>query len=296
MGREGRTTEPSPRNSPSPHGSRAASQGSRVGADDELSSTQEAEARPGLGYQSPNPLWRDWVPTQPAPPPATNYVGIGPNPLQHREGGTPIRDAEVLRILHSQQVTQSTRPEAHSYPSSAMVGHTLPISSGASASARQNPQVTLPVSSSSGATSFDRFRASVDLMTTYRESRRQQREQGQDTTADFGQTGDNMEQGGSPATAPAAPETSAQPAASPFNVAAPVFVPPTPTIAIYEGLDEDCTICACPFQHGERVCRLACRHMFHTGCWERYMTAASTRDEYAFCCPNCRGGHSIIAI
>ena len=36
--------------------------------------------------------------------------------------------------------------------------------------------------------------------------------------------------------------------------------------------------------------------MFHTGCWERYMSAAGTRTEYAFACRNCRGGHSIIAI
>ena len=51
-------------------------------------------------------------------------------------------------------------------------------------------------------------------------------------------------------------------------------------------------------QHGERVCRLECRHVFHAACWGDAMAAGSrpvpglphTQ------CPNCRGPPRLIAV
>eukprot|EP00974_Lingulodinium_polyedra_P030866 2970485-Lingulodinium_polyedra.AAC.1 len=42
---------------------------------------------------------------------------------------------------------------------------------------------------------------------------------------------------------------------------------PFTTPVFYEGADESCTLCLENFRHGDRVCRLMCRHVFHTDCW-----------------------------
>ena len=64
-----------------------------------------------------------------------------------------------------------------------------------------------------------------------------------------------------------------------------------------------CSICHDDFEDGERVCRLRCRHMFHSACWERVMSLAGTPNEAAGGdtrfrddCPNCRGQGAIIAV
>ena len=40
-----------------------------------------------------------------------------------------------------------------------------------------------------------------------------------------------------------------------------------------------CSICIDDFQDGELVCRLRCRHMFHTACWDGLMGVAATINE-----------------
>ena len=64
-----------------------------------------------------------------------------------------------------------------------------------------------------------------------------------------------------------------------------------------------CSICHQNFEDGERVCRLRCRHMFHSACWEQVMSIASTPHEAAGGntrfrddCPNCRGQGALIAV
>ena len=42
-----------------------------------------------------------------------------------------------------------------------------------------------------------------------------------------------------------------------------------PVPVIFEGNDTVCSICSDEFVHDDRVCRLSCRHVFHTQCWER---------------------------
>ena len=63
----------------------------------------------------------------------------------------------------------------------------------------------------------------------------------------------------------------------------------------------ECSICTERFDEGERVCRLRCRHMFHSACWERVMRIAGTRNEasgnpFRDDCPNCRGQGAMIAV
>ena len=92
------------------------------------------------------------------------------------------------------------------------------------------------------------------------------------------------------------------PASTPDRQSAPnssprrVDTPPAPVL--YDGTDESCSICQAEFQHGERVCRLACRHMFHRECWERYMSTPPldfAEPTTARSCPNCRGAGTVIA-
>ena len=75
---------------------------------------------------------------------------------------------------------------------------------------------------------------------------------------------------------------------------------PTPqemaTPIIFEGMDETCSICQEAFSHGQRVCRLSCRHMFHTDCWERAQLVANQQGEPRLGCPNCRGAGTLIAV
>ena len=68
----------------------------------------------------------------------------------------------------------------------------------------------------------------------------------------------------------------------------------------YDGVDDACTICSEPFEHGERVCRLACRHMFHAQCWEdfqrHHLGSLESIQHVRPDCPNCRGSGTLIAI
>ena len=66
---------------------------------------------------------------------------------------------------------------------------------------------------------------------------------------------------------------------------------------VYEGMDDSCSICVEGFQHGQRVCRLSCRHVFHAECWERAQLATNRQPGPAqLPCPNCRGAGTVIAI
>ena len=84
---------------------------------------------------------------------------------------------------------------------------------------------------------------------------------------------------------------------SPEPVPSPIPNTPSdqPVPIIYEGLDEQCSICASNFEHDDRVCRLSCRHMFHTQCWNRMFGYENAHGRGTLNCPNCRGAGSIIA-
>ena len=55
-------------------------------------------------------------------------------------------------------------------------------------------------------------------------------------------------------------------------------------VTIWDGNEYTCSICLDDMIDHDRVCRLACRHVFHTSCWEGMAGSA------ADCCPNCRAG------
>jgi hypothetical protein len=64
-----------------------------------------------------------------------------------------------------------------------------------------------------------------------------------------------------------------------------------------------CSICHEDFADGESVCRLRCRHMFHSACWEPVMRIAGTpnttaggNSRFRDDCPNCRGPGTVIAV
>ena len=65
---------------------------------------------------------------------------------------------------------------------------------------------------------------------------------------------------------------------------------------VYEGMDEACSICQHAFAHGDRVCRLSCRHMFHANCWGAAMGSAALDNQPRASCPNCRGSGTLIAV
>ena len=53
---------------------------------------------------------------------------------------------------------------------------------------------------------------------------------------------------------------------------------------LYTGDESSCAMCQQDFLAGEAVCRLRCRHMFHTYCWNYYRDA-----NFRHPCPICRG-------
>ena len=63
---------------------------------------------------------------------------------------------------------------------------------------------------------------------------------------------------------------------------------------IYEGNDRTCSLCQEEFEHDQQVCRLTCRHMFHTSCWEAFTSHSVSQSQIA--CPNCRGPGRMIAV
>ena len=64
----------------------------------------------------------------------------------------------------------------------------------------------------------------------------------------------------------------------------------------FDGEDTECTICRANFAHGEWVCRIQCRHVFHAECWSVHVTDdVVDRGRSLLCCPNCRGGTTMVA-
>ena len=76
----------------------------------------------------------------------------------------------------------------------------------------------------------------------------------------------------------------------------PPTAPPTEDShipVIFDGDNRTCTICQEELEHGQRVVRLRCRHVFHSDCWMSGMLAVNEDQPD---CPNCRGQGSIIAM
>eukprot|EP00971_Amphidinium_carterae_P329117 6461408-Amphidinium_carterae.1 len=67
----------------------------------------------------------------------------------------------------------------------------------------------------------------------------------------------------------------------------------------FEGDDTQCSLCMEEFQGSELCCRLLCRHLFHSSCYEHYMLHHSQQfpppQSQLPSCPNCRGSGRITA-
>ena len=69
-----------------------------------------------------------------------------------------------------------------------------------------------------------------------------------------------------PLAAPAEPQ--AEPQGTSGGGGPTESTPALVVLVIYEGMDDTCSICRESFEHGQRVCRHSCRHVFHAACWE----------------------------
>ena len=86
------------------------------------------------------------------------------------------------------------------------------------------------------------------------------------------------------------------------------FELPEQVPVMYDGDQNYCSICLSNMMTGERVCRLICRHVFHSECWNDYMTRqnaipqwdarrpeATPHPSLRGLCPNCRGPGNLTA-
>merc|ERR1712048_116768 len=67
----------------------------------------------------------------------------------------------------------------------------------------------------------------------------------------------------------------------------------------WDGDESTCSICTNDFQSGDKVCRLRCRHMFHSECVDECIRVHVRSAQADFTampdCPNCRGAGTIVA-
>ena len=59
----------------------------------------------------------------------------------------------------------------------------------------------------------------------------------------------------------------------------------------YDAIEGKCPICQDEYKERESVMRLACRHVFHSGCWTEYLL----HEQAELSCPVCRGSARVVA-
>jgi len=206
-----------------------------------------------------------------APSPFANLAGQeAPTVPLHRRTGPSISEQQLLRILQGNQMVQPLRTEREMRPVPRLLTHTFPISVGPSNSARPTDAMTRSSPDATRST-LNRVMDAIHLSTIARAARREER-QTNSLVPDV----------------PMAVDIVDNREMRLDNTGPPV---------IFEGMDESCSICQERFQHDQRVCRLSCRHMFHTMCWESaqnnfILTPRSPRLN----CPNCRGAGTLISV
>ena len=201
-------------------------------------------------------------------------------PPYQREGGPNISDHQLMQILQGTEMARSLRPAREREPLvPGLLRHNFPLSMAPSRSAVVTTEMSRQ-SAETAVTPMTRIIEAIGLSTQIRLTRREERQQ---------RTG-QAERQPTPDSMPGLVESN--------DTTREASPEPVPVPKIFEGLDEACSICVETFRHGERVCRLSCRHMFHAGCWEsalRY-TGASGITPRRLNCPNCRGAGTVIAV
>jgi len=199
---------------------------------------------------------------------------MGAVPLERRSNGPSIQESQIMALLQSQNLTASTRAVPKALMRPYLLRHSLPLSSAASRSAYRPATSTGASSSSNTGSSMDRISQAVRMRTTL---------------FNLGTAGESNA-GAATVRENRAPEAQPQ-TAEPYYYEA-VEDEPTlqaqeeeePIPHYYEGTDTDCSICRCQLGHGERVCRLGCRHVFPHSMLEQPPRASEGRT-----CPNRQG-------
>ena len=206
-----------------------------------------------------------------------------------------VNDVELKNILMSQNLTAGLRePPAKALTPPAMLHHQMPLNSTFVQGAKPTPhgrsmrKAPPPLAKQS----LDQLQQAIRMTTALRQQSRSQHHQ-QDTTPQVSSPSfmqpHETPVSGSPVLSDAA--DSSAPVQEPTPQPAPA---PEPVPTYYDGAENVCSICSEDFRHGERVCRLRCRHMFHCQCWDLLQTTRRRPEEY--CCPNCRGGPTLTAV
>ena len=204
--------------------------------------------------------------------------------LYQRTGTPTVTEQQILNILQGNVLTQATRSEPDTVTMPRMMEHPLPLSSGPSRSALQTSTFTR-TNVASTPSSIGRVVESIDLVQQLIRTRREERDNHQASLTQQPQPTQPMQVDMEP-TQP----TQGDP--SPRNSPRGSHQTDPGVPVIYDGMDDSCSICQEAFTHGDRVCRLSCRHMFHSACWERAQQTHNTSvpvPTTPLYCPNCRG-------
>ena len=251
----------------------------RVNQEDELSETLSWSAR-NEEHAPPNRAtpFGDGLHTPP--------VLRQPQLLPHNRTGPPnISETQILRILQGQSLTQPTRTSNFEdrVSRTQMMRHGLPLSTAASLSA-SSVASTFREAPPPAPSTLARVVEAIGVMNLNRQQRHSHHRSGEQHSEAGGRTADSL-----------LAAAAAQPVPVDIEQELTTIVP-----IIYEGDDNQCTICQQDYCHGERVCRLGCRHVFHSACWERFQRVRGQPiDEenlQQMSCPNCRGAGTMIAV
>ena len=265
----------------------------RVEQGDELSDSDTSPAPPvrdPVMSVSANPFTIPYAPprgyaTPTAPYPMTP-LGMF-NTWQHRTTGTPINDSVLQRLYQSSQMSASTRQQ-QPYFHSHLLRHQYPISVAASNSVRQTDRVTSPMMPV-GPGPLQRVYQAIGLAQTYRDQRENRRSY-------YDRAAAAPAEANEPTPAPEQPLIELIEPEVPEPTAPPAEVVPTIQQHLFEETDR-CSICQKDFEHGERVCRITCMHVFHADCWSGLHAHADGERQNDISCPNCRSSNSqVIAV
>ena len=283
-----------------------------VTQDDELSSShsqnhtpREAEAYAGAQHTAIQPpsagqltsLWAQ-LSRQPGPvmPPQTGnprpmeYMGVVPNePLERREGQL-LSDDQLMAIMSSQAIAGRQRKEpTREVQPPVYTQQPLPLTSLSVAGAQPVTRVTLPQPEAQVGP-MDKVLDTIRLVQQQRDQRAAARAAGNQGVPQ--QDVNSQEAGGSRAADAQPPEPTPTPSGS--AAGSQPHLPGDVSPVVYDGDEYHCPICTEDMRAGEMVCRLRCRHMFHTQRWQRFLLNPNP-DSRRSTCPNCRGSGTMIA-
>ena len=275
-----------------PHGQRRHHH--RVQDDDELSSANSQERqRARSPSPAPGPYWRpdeigraavEALMRQPEPqwtgrelPKAASAV-VQARGQQARNLSQLVASASLTATLRTTQAAGTPRvggpPPIPKYMQQV---HTLPMVSMGVATAKAPPRLTYANTPTPPLDRLFQVRTALQLTAQVREENRANRQAQREETL-LNSVAFGGPRGYTTADAAPAQPTNPQGQNIPVFGPAPVQEPPQADqhmdLVVYDGDEDTCSVCQTAFAAGDRVCRLRCRHMFHTSCWEDLLNRA----------------------